>query len=89
MTITYCCLQLPDIIAEDAAISLSQLEDLMEDDTGGPVVHSGDPMLSSPHLAPLSPPTQACHHPLLPDEDTLGSLAPTTSNSSSDMDIVA
>ncbi|XP_016843268.1 microphthalmia-associated transcription factor isoform X2 [Nasonia vitripennis] len=81
--------QLPDIVAEDAAaaLSMSQLEDLMEDDAGGPV-HSGDPMLSSPHLPPLSPPAPACHHPL-PDEDTLGSLAPTTSNSSSDMDIVA
>lgn len=81
--------QLPDIVAEDAAaaLSMSQLEDLMEDDAGGPV-HSGDPMLSSPHLPPLSPPAPPCHHPL-PDEDTLGSLAPTTSNSSSDMDIVA
>ncbi|XP_023245911.1 microphthalmia-associated transcription factor [Copidosoma floridanum] len=80
--------QLPDIVTEDAstgALSMSQLEDLMEDDTAGPV-HGGDPMLSSPHLPPLSPP---CHHHLAPDEDTLGSLAPTTSNSSSDMDIVA
>ena len=79
--------QLPDIVSEDAAaaLSLSQFEDLMEDDTGGPV-HGGDPMLSSPHLPPLSPPH--LHHSL-PDEDTLGSLPLTTSNSSSDMDIVA
>ncbi|XP_015600110.1 microphthalmia-associated transcription factor isoform X3 [Cephus cinctus] len=80
--------QMPEVVAEEAStLSMSQLEDLMEDDTGGPV-HGGDPMLSSPILPPLSPPAPACHHPL-PDEDTLGSLAPTTSNSSSDMDIVA
>ncbi|KYQ46517.1 Microphthalmia-associated transcription factor [Trachymyrmex zeteki] len=39
-------------------------------------------------LPPLSPPATGCHHGLT-DEDTLGSLAVTTSNSSSDMDIVA
>lgn len=80
---------MPDVVTEEAsALSMAQFEDLMEDDAGGPV-HGGDPMLSSPHLPPLSPPAPACHHPL-PDEDTLGSLAPTTSNSStSDMDIVA
>lgn len=78
---------MPDLVTEEAtSLSMSQLEDLMEDDTGGPV-HSGDPMLSSPHLPPLSSPA-ACHHGLA-DEDTLGSLAVTTSNSSSDMDIVA
>ncbi|KAK0076497.1 hypothetical protein PV325_005271, partial [Microctonus aethiopoides] len=81
-------LHMPDIVTEETAIlSMAQFEDLMEDDMGGPV-HGGDPMLSSPHLPPLSPPASACHHSL-PDEDTLGSLAPTTSNSSSDMDIVA
>ncbi|XP_012252484.2 microphthalmia-associated transcription factor isoform X2 [Athalia rosae] len=79
--------KIPDVVTETSTLSISQLEDLMEDDTGGPV-HGGDPMLSSPHLPPLSPPAPACHHPL-PDEDTLGSLAPTTSNSSTDMDIVA
>ncbi|XP_029166190.1 transcription factor EC isoform X2 [Nylanderia fulva] len=81
--------KIPDLsVTEDAtSLSMSQLEDLMEDDTGGPV-HGGDPMLSSPHLPPLSPPAAACHHGLT-DEDTLGSLAVTTSNSSSDMDIVA
>ncbi|KAK0174124.1 hypothetical protein PV328_007235 [Microctonus aethiopoides] len=80
--------KMPDIVTEETAIlSMAQFEDLMEDDMGGPV-HGGDPMLSSPHLPPLSPPASACHHSL-PDEDTLGSLAPTTSNSSSDMDIVA
>ncbi|XP_046619284.1 microphthalmia-associated transcription factor isoform X2 [Neodiprion virginianus] len=79
--------KIPDVVGETSTLSISQLEDLMEDDTGGPV-HGGDPMLSSPHLPPLSPPASACHHPL-PDEDTLGSLAPTTSNSSTDMDIVA
>ncbi|XP_032677455.1 transcription factor EC isoform X2 [Odontomachus brunneus] len=79
---------MPDLVVEEAtSLSMSQLEDLMEDDTGGPV-HGGDPMLSSPHLPPLSPPAAACHHGLA-DEDTLGSLAVTTSNSSSDMDIVA
>ncbi|XP_014468678.1 PREDICTED: transcription factor EC isoform X3 [Dinoponera quadriceps] len=79
---------MPDLVTEEAtSLSMSQLEDLMEDDTGGPV-HGGDPMLSSPHLPPLSPPATACHHGLA-DEDTLGSLAVTTSNSSSDMDIVA
>lgn len=79
---------MPDLVTEEAAaLSMSQLEDLMEDDTSGPV-HGGDPMLSSPHLPPLSPPAAACHHGLT-DEDTLGSLAVTTSNSSSDMDIVA
>ncbi|XP_033215704.1 microphthalmia-associated transcription factor [Belonocnema kinseyi] len=79
--------KMPDVITDGAAaLSMSQLEDLMEDDASGPV-HSGDPMLSSPHLPPLSPPAPACHHPL-PDEDTLGSLAPTSSNPS-DMDIVA
>ncbi|XP_046746111.1 transcription factor EC isoform X3 [Diprion similis] len=80
-------ISIPDVVGETSTLSISQLEDLMEDDTGGPV-HGGDPMLSSPHLPPLSPPASACHHPL-PDEDTLGSLAPTTSNSSTDMDIVA
>lgn len=80
---------MPDLVTEEAtSLSMSQLEDLMEDDTGGPV-HGGDPMLSSPHLPPLSPPAAACHHGLAVDEDTLGSLAVTTSNSSSDMDIVA
>ncbi|XP_015112360.1 transcription factor EC [Diachasma alloeum] len=80
--------KMPEMVSEDTSLlSMAQFEDLMEDDTGGPV-HGGDPMLSSPHLPPLSPPAPACHHPL-PDEDTLGSLAPTTSNSSSDMDIVA
>ncbi|XP_014468677.1 PREDICTED: transcription factor EC isoform X2 [Dinoponera quadriceps] len=80
--------KMPDLVTEEAtSLSMSQLEDLMEDDTGGPV-HGGDPMLSSPHLPPLSPPATACHHGLA-DEDTLGSLAVTTSNSSSDMDIVA
>ncbi|RLU15679.1 hypothetical protein DMN91_011434 [Ooceraea biroi] len=80
--------KMPDLVTEEAtSLSMSQLEDLMEDDTGGPV-HGGDPMLSSPHLPPLSPPAAACHHGLA-DEDTLGSLAVTTSNSSSDMDIVA
>lgn len=80
---------MPDLaVTEDAtSLSMSHLEDLMEDDTGGPV-HGGDPMLSSPHLPPLSPPATGCHHGLA-DEDTLGSLAVTTSNSSSDMDIVA
>lgn len=79
--------KMPDVITDGAtALSMSQLEDLMEDDTNGPV-HSGDPMLSSPHLPPLSPPAPACHHPL-PDDETLGSLAPTSSNPS-DMDIVA
>ncbi|KAG7198298.1 hypothetical protein KM043_005701 [Ampulex compressa] len=80
--------KIPELVTEEATtLSMSQLEDLMEDDTGGPV-HGGDPMLSSPHLPPLSPPAAACHH-ALPDEDTLGSLAATASNSSSDMDIVA
>ncbi|XP_043281741.1 transcription factor E3 isoform X2 [Venturia canescens] len=80
-------INMPDVVTEEA-LSMAQFEDLMEDDAGGPV-HGGDPMLSSPHLPPLSPPAPACHHPL-PDEDTLGSLALTTSNSStSDMDIVA
>ncbi|XP_066581284.1 microphthalmia-associated transcription factor isoform X2 [Prorops nasuta] len=79
--------KIPDLVAEEATtLSMSQLEDLMEDDGSGPV-HGGDPMLSSPHLPPLSPPAPPCHH-VLHDEDTLGSLAP-TSNSSSDMDIVA
>ncbi|XP_011304746.1 transcription factor EC isoform X2 [Fopius arisanus] len=80
--------KMPEMVTEDTSLlSMAHFEDLMEDDTGGPV-HGGDPMLSSPHLPPLSPPAPACHHPLV-DEDTLGSLAPTTSNSSSDMDIVA
>ncbi|XP_025158448.1 microphthalmia-associated transcription factor isoform X2 [Harpegnathos saltator] len=80
--------KMPDLVTEEAtSLSMSQFEDFMEDDTGGPV-HGGDPMLSSPHLPPLSPPAAACHHGLA-DEDTLGSLAVTTSNSSSDMDIVA
>nr|KAF7402167.1 hypothetical protein H0235_015503 [Vespula pensylvanica] len=81
--------KIPDLVAEETTtpLSMSQFEDLMEDDTSGPV-HGGDPMLSSPHLPPLSPPAAACHHGL-PDEDTLGSLTATTSNSSSDMDIVA
>ncbi|XP_018397966.1 PREDICTED: microphthalmia-associated transcription factor [Cyphomyrmex costatus] len=81
--------KIPDLaVTEEAtSLSMSHLEDLMEDDTSGPV-HSGDPMLSSPHLPPLSPPATGCHHGLT-DEDTLGSLAVTTSNSSSDMDIVA
>ncbi|XP_036146955.1 microphthalmia-associated transcription factor isoform X2 [Monomorium pharaonis] len=81
--------KMPDLtVAEEAtSLSMSHLEDLMEDDTVGPV-HGGDPMLSSPHLPPLSPPATGCHHGLT-DEDTLGSLAVTTSNSSSDMDIVA
>ncbi|XP_020294650.1 microphthalmia-associated transcription factor [Pseudomyrmex gracilis] len=81
--------KIPDLaVTEEAtSLSMSQFEDLMEDDTGGPV-HGGDPMLSSPHLPPLSPPAAACHHGLT-DDDTLGSLAVTTSNSSSDMDIVA
>ncbi|CAD6226385.1 GSCOCG00011894001-RA-CDS [Cotesia congregata] len=81
---------MPDVMTEDTSVltsvSLEQFEDLMEDDGGGPV-HGGDPMLSSPHLPPLSPPESACH--TLPDEDTLGSLAPTSSNSSTEMDIVA
>ncbi|XP_078047563.1 transcription factor Mitf isoform X2 [Augochlora pura] len=80
--------KIPDLVAEEApSLSMSQLEDLMEDDVSGPI-HSGDPMLSSPLLAPLSPPASGCQHGL-PDEDTLGSLASTTPNSSSDMDIVA
>ncbi|XP_071558628.1 transcription factor Mitf isoform X1 [Temnothorax nylanderi] len=81
--------KIPDLaVTEEAtSLSMSHFEDLMEDDTGGPV-HGGDPMLSSPHLPPLSPPATGCHHGLA-DEDTLGSLAVTTSNSSSDMDIVA
>ncbi|XP_057323207.1 transcription factor EC isoform X3 [Microplitis mediator] len=80
-------LQMPDVMTEETSVlSLAQFEDLMEDDGGGPV-HGGDPMLSSPHLPPLSPPESACHP--LPDEDTLGSLVPTPSNSSSEMDIVA
>ncbi|KAI4479047.1 hypothetical protein M0804_011509 [Polistes exclamans] len=83
---------IPDLVTEETTapppLSMSQFEDLMEDDTSCPV-HGGDPMLSSPHLPPLSPPAAvACHHGL-PDEDTLGSLTATTSNSSSDMDIVA
>lgn len=78
---------MPDVMTEETSVlSLAQFEDLMEDDGGGPV-HGGDPMLSSPHLPPLSPPESACHP--LPDEDTLGSLVPTPSNSSSEMDIVA
>ncbi|XP_034942394.1 microphthalmia-associated transcription factor isoform X2 [Chelonus insularis] len=80
--------KMPDVVSEEPTVlGLAQFEDLMEDDAGGPV-HGGDPMLSSPHLPPLSPPAPACHHSL-PDEETLGSLAPTTSNSSSEMDIVA
>ncbi|XP_015188125.1 PREDICTED: microphthalmia-associated transcription factor isoform X2 [Polistes dominula] len=88
--------KIPDLVTEETtttappppSLSMSQFEDLMEDDTSCPV-HGGDPMLSSPHLPPLSPPAAvACHHGL-PDEDTLGSLTATTSNSSSDMDIVA
>ncbi|CAK9820001.1 Microphthalmia-associated transcription factor [Anthophora plagiata] len=80
--------QIPELVAEEAtSLSMSQFEDLMEDDGSGPI-HSGDPMLSSPHLPPLSPTPAGCQHGL-PDEDTLGSLAPTTPNSSSDMDIVA
>ncbi|XP_074106595.1 transcription factor Mitf isoform X2 [Cotesia typhae] len=82
--------KMPDVMTEDTSVltsvSLEQFEDLMEDDGGGPV-HGGDPMLSSPHLPPLSSPESACH--TLPDEDTLGSLAPTSSNSSTEMDIVA
>ncbi|XP_057323206.1 microphthalmia-associated transcription factor isoform X2 [Microplitis mediator] len=79
--------KMPDVMTEETSVlSLAQFEDLMEDDGGGPV-HGGDPMLSSPHLPPLSPPESACHP--LPDEDTLGSLVPTPSNSSSEMDIVA
>ncbi|XP_054000153.1 microphthalmia-associated transcription factor isoform X1 [Hylaeus anthracinus] len=80
--------KIPELVTEEApSLSISQLEDLMEDDVSGPI-HSGDPMLSSPHLPPLSPAPTVCQHGL-PDEDTLGSLAPTTPNSSSDMDIVA
>ncbi|XP_060818394.1 microphthalmia-associated transcription factor isoform X1 [Bombus pascuorum] len=80
--------KIPELVTEEAtSLSMSQLEDLMEDDGNGPI-HSGDPMLSSPHLPPLSPAQAGCQH-ALPDEDTLGSLAPTTPNSSSDMDIVA
>ena len=75
------------VTEEATSLSMSQLEDLMEDDANGPI-HSGDPMLSSPHLPPLSPAQTGCQH-ALPDEDTLGSLAPTTPNSSTDMDIVA
>nr|XP_012136375.1 PREDICTED: uncharacterized protein LOC105661969 isoform X1 [Megachile rotundata] len=41
----------------------------MEDDASGPI-HSRDPMLSSPHLPPLSPAPTGCQHGL-PDEDTL------------------
>ncbi|XP_076175575.1 transcription factor Mitf isoform X2 [Ptiloglossa arizonensis] len=80
--------KIPELVAEETtSLSMSQLEDLMEDDASGPI-HSGDPMLSSPHLPALSPAPTGCQHGL-PDEDTLGSLAPTTPNSSSDMDIVA
>ncbi|XP_043508131.1 microphthalmia-associated transcription factor isoform X1 [Frieseomelitta varia] len=80
--------KIPELVTEEAtSLSMSQLEDLMEDDGNGPI-HSGDPMLSSPHLPPLSPAQGGCQH-ALPDEDTLGSLAPTTPNSSTDMDIVA
>lgn len=80
--------KMPEMITDDTTVlNMAHFEDLMEDDTSGPV-HSGDPMLSSPHLPPLSPPAPVCHHPL-PDEDTLGSLAPTSSNCSTDMDIVA
>ncbi|CAL7937303.1 unnamed protein product [Xylocopa violacea] len=80
--------KIPELVADEAtSLSMSQLEDLMEDDGNGPI-HSGDPMLSSPHLPPLSPSPAGCQHGL-PDEDTLGTLAPTTPNSSSDMDIVA
>ncbi|XP_017758135.1 PREDICTED: microphthalmia-associated transcription factor isoform X1 [Eufriesea mexicana] len=80
--------KIPELVTEEpTSLSMSQLEDLMEDDGNGPI-HSGDPMLSSPHLPPLSPTPTGCQH-ALPDEDTLGSLAPTTPNSSSDMDIVA
>ncbi|XP_076760411.1 transcription factor Mitf isoform X2 [Xylocopa sonorina] len=80
--------KIPELVADDTtSLSMSQLEDLMEDDGNGPI-HSGDPMLSSPHLPPLSPSPAGCQHGL-PDEDTLGTLAPTTPNSSSDMDIVA
>lgn len=74
--------KMAELVADEASsLSMSQLDDLMEDEGNGPI-HSGDPMLSSPHIPPLSPHA-------LPDEDTLGSLAPTTPNSSSDMDIVA
>ncbi|XP_017879309.1 microphthalmia-associated transcription factor isoform X2 [Ceratina calcarata] len=80
--------KIPDLVADEGpSLSMSQLEDLMEDDGNGPI-HRRDPMLSSPHLPPLSPAPTGCQHGL-PDEDTLGSLAPTTPNSSSDMDIVA
>nr|XP_012136374.1 PREDICTED: microphthalmia-associated transcription factor isoform X5 [Megachile rotundata] len=80
--------KIPELVAEEGpSLSISQFEDLMEDDASGPI-HSRDPMLSSPHLPPLSPAPTGCQHGL-PDEDTLGSLASTTPNSSSDMDIVA
>ncbi|XP_014235244.1 microphthalmia-associated transcription factor isoform X2 [Trichogramma pretiosum] len=83
--------RLPDLISEDAStpdLGIGAFDELMDEDRHGPIHGTGDPMLSSPHLvAPLSPPH--CHHTLLTDEDTLGSLTPTTSNSSSDMDIVA
>ncbi|XP_076237755.1 transcription factor Mitf isoform X2 [Calliopsis andreniformis] len=80
--------KIPELVAEEApSLSISQLEDLMEDEASGPI-HSGDPMLSSPHLPPLSPAPVGCQHGL-PDEDTLGTLPPTTPNSSSDMDIIA
>ncbi|XP_076676343.1 transcription factor Mitf isoform X2 [Andrena cerasifolii] len=81
--------KIPEFVAEEAtSLNMSQLEDLMEDDASGPI-HSGDPMLSSPHLPPLSPAPTGCQHGLAADDDTLGTLAPTTPNSSSDMDIAA
>lgn len=48
-------------------LNMPHFDDLMEDDTNGPV-HSGDPMLSSPHLPPLSPPSTTCC-PRLPNDD--------------------
>ncbi len=50
----------------EAAVHLSskQLEDLMDDDCGGPV-SNGDPMLSSPHLSPygvMSSPASSSHY---------------------------
>ncbi len=46
----------PDL--EACHLSSKQLEDLMEDDCGGPV-SNGDPMLSSPHL---SSPASSSHY---------------------------
>ena len=74
------------------ALALSHpLDDFLDSEDLVGSVHNGDPMLSSPNYPPLSPsqtPSHSCNH-LLPDEDTLGSLAPTTSCSSSDMELIS